>query len=867
MIILHKMKIFSATMYVVYVRPWCTNMLDPTHIPVPRGDPDDSEQLKGNMKVSKVHKETPSPLTMVALVGSAIMLLELLVMVLLEYVLEPALKSKLPEHIWLFIDPLVLAVLISPVLYYWFLRPMREQQDELLHSHEQLRDANNVLERRVSERTLELMTTQDGLMQEIAERKRTEESLLREKAALNHSDALLREAEQVAHLGSWELDLASNVLTWSDEMFRIFELDKAMGPSYKAFIALVHPDERDFVHQAYTTAVNKHQPCNIVHRLLFADDRVKWVNECFITYFDVGGKPLRSTGTVQDITERELILQELRIVAAAFNTQQAILITDAEANIVRVNQAFQEITGYTAEEVIGRNPKVLSSGRHDKTFYKAMWDALLREGKWSGEIWDKRKNGEVYPKWVVINAVYTPDGKLANYVGSFSDITLRKEAEEEAHRLAFFDPLTHLPNRRLMLDRLQKALAASARCGCYGALMFLDLDDFKTINDTKGHDFGDEMLIEVANRLQHCVRGKDTVARLGGDEFVVMLENLCSSAQEAVARVGVVGEKILASLEQPYILDGYEFHASASIGATMFQGAGQAAEDFIRQADVAMYQAKAAGRNALRFFDPSMQHALDERSAIEADLRRALVERQFRLFYQAQVDVAGRLIGAEALMRWMHPQRGLVSPLKFIPLAEETGLILPIGLWVLETACAQLKQWENAPHTRELQLAVNVSARQFRQNDFVEQVRKIVDKSAIRPELLKLELTESLVLDNVMDTISKMHELKATGIRFSMDDFGTGYSSLAYLKQLPLDQLKIDQSFVRDIVTDQNDAVIVQTIIGMARNFHLNVIAEGVETKEQFEQLQRYGCPAFQGYLFSKPLPIEEFTELLAINH
>ncbi len=828
-------------------------MLDlppPPHIPAPRDDPYARKQQVNGVKVSGLRKYMQTPSATVVAVGFAIVLFEFLVMVLLGYVLEPALKGKLPEYAWLAIDPAILAILVSPVLYALFFRPMRAQQTELLQSHEQLRDANNALEQRVSERTRELLVTQEGLM--------------RERAALEHSDALLREAQQVAHLGSWELDLASNVLTWSDEVFRIFELDPLkFGASYEAFIALVHPDDRDFVHHAYTNSLETRQPYNIVHRLLFADGRVKWLNECCTNHFDADGKPLRSAGTVQDVTERELTEQELRVAAIAFNTQEAILITDAEANIVRVNQAFQEITGYLAEEVIGRNPGMLSSGRHDKLFFKAMWDALHSEGKWSGEIWDKRKNGEIYPKWAMITAIHTPDGKLTHYVSSFSDISLRKEAEEEIHRLAFYDPLTRLPNRRLLMDRLQKALVTSARCGCQGALLFLDIDDFKTLNDTKGHDFGDDLLVEVACRLQHCVRGGDTVARLGGDEFVVMLESLCSGEPEAVSRAETVGEKILDYLSQPYVLKNYEHHASASIGITLFQGSEKTAEDLIKHADVAMYQAKSAGRNTLRFFDPAMQSLLEERTAIEADLRRALAGEQFRLYYQAQVDVAGRLIGAEALIRWAHPQRGLVSPLKFIPLAEETGLILPIGLWVLETACAQLKQWENSPLTRDLQLAVNVSARQFRHKDFVEQVRKVASKSAIRPELLKLELTESLVLDNVTDTISKMHELKATGIRFSMDDFGTGYSSLAYLKQLPLDQLKIDQSFVRNIVADPSDAVIVQTIIGMAQNFRLNVIAEGVETKEQFEQLQRYGCPAFQGYLFSKPLPIEEFEERL----
>jgi diguanylate cyclase (GGDEF)-like protein/PAS domain S-box-containing protein len=651
------------------------------------------------------------------------MLIELLIMMLIEGILRTIQNDEpLIRKAFEFIDPILLTIIVSPALYFLIFKPMRAQQDELLRSHGQLRDANSVLEQRVLERTHELLATQEELTQK---------------------------------------------------------------------------------------------------------------------------------------------LQELRIAAVAFNTQEAILITDADANIVRVNQSFQEITGYSAEEVIGRNPRILNSGRHDKLFYEAIWDALRRERKWSGEIWNKRKNGEIYPEWAMITAIYTPDGKLTNYVGSFSDISLRKKTEEEIHLLAFYDPLTRLPNRRLLTDRLQKALIASARHGWRGALLFLDLDNFKILNDTKGHNFGDAMLVEVACRLRNCVRGEDTVARLGGDEFVVLLENLGLDNQEAAARAETAGGRMLVSLAQTYILNSYEHHASVSIGAIIFQGNAAAAEDLLKHADVAMYQAKSAGRNTLRFFDPSMQLALEARSAIEVDLHRALADGQFKLFYQAQVDVAGRLIGAEALIRWIHPQHGLISPLKFIPLAEETGLILPIGLWVLDAACAQLKQWESTPLTRDLQLAVNVSARQFYQKDFVEQVHRVVGKSAIKPELLKLELTESLILDNVADAISKMRELKAIGIRFSMDDFGTGYSSLSYLKQLPLDQLKIDQSFVRDIVTDQNDAVIVQTIIVMAQNFHLNVIAEGVETKEQFEQLQQYGCQVFQGYLFGKPVPIEQFEMLL----
>ena len=689
------------------------------------------------------------------------------------------------------------------------------------------------------------------------------------------------------------------------------------------------------------------------------------------------------------------VAADLRVSAIAFETNEAIVITDCHPKILRVNQAFQDITGYTAEEVIGRNPNILSAERKPKAFYEEMWATIFREGKWSGEALDKRKNGEIYQKWLTITAVAAPDGTLTNYVGSFFDITERKKAEEALHdsreslhrvlnslvegvygvdtdgnctfanqsclrmlgyqsddellgknmhelihyaysdgspypvseckiyrahqtnqtanvfdevfwckdgtaipveywsrpiatdgvvtgsivtfiditarkkaedeinRLAFFDPLTNLPNRRLLLDRLQHALAASARSGRHGAIMFIDLDNFKVINDTKGHDCGDLLLVEIARRLQSCVREGDTVARLGGDEFVVMLEDLGSQAEQAAAQADEVGEKIRAAINQPCLVKEYEFHSTASIGINLFVDRETTAETLLKYADIAMYQAKGAGRNAVRFFDPDMQAVLEARTTIESDLHHALAERQFSLYYQAQIDDAGRILGAEALVRWIHPQRGMVSPAQFIPIAEESSLILDIGHWVLETACRQLALWDNDEQKCNLTVSVNVSARQFKLADFVNKVAAVIETHRINPSRLKLELTESVVLENVADIVTKMHALKALGVGLSMDDFGTGYSSLSYLKQLPLDQLKIDRSFVRDIVTDTNDAVMVRTIIDMAHNFRLNVIAEGVETEAQLDFLKQHGCIAYQGYLFSKPVPVEEFEMLL----
>jgi diguanylate cyclase (GGDEF)-like protein/PAS domain S-box-containing protein len=571
------------------------------------------------------------------------------------------------------------------------------------------------------------------------------------------------------------------------------------------------------------------------------------------------GVPVGVQGIGRDISERKRLETDLRIAATAFESQESLMITDAYSVILRINKAFTTCTGYTAKEVVGQTPRIFKSGRHDADFYGKMWESIHRTGGWQGEIWDRRKNGEVYPKWLTISAVRGDDGGVTHYVGSHIDITERKAAEEQIRQLAFHDPLTRLPNRQLLLDRLQRSLISNARSGRKGALLFIDLDNFKTLNDTLGHAMGDLLLQQAAERLTSCMREGDTVARLGGDEFVVMLENLSSQTIEAAEHAEAVGEKILAALSRPYRLGTHTFRSSGSIGATIFSGDHHETEELLKQADIAMYQAKKADRNTLRFFDHKMQDTINVRAALEGELHKALESGQFQLYYQIQVDSARHPVGAEALIRWNHPTRGLVSPADFIQLAEETGLILPIGKWVLETACAQLNAWAGREETRQLVLAVNISARQFHQDDFVDQVLAAVQRNAINPNLLKLELTESLLLEYTEDTVATMNALKAIGVRLSLDDFGTGYSSLQYLKLLPLNQIKIDQSFVRDIATDTNDAAIVQTIIAMAETLGLEVIAEGVETEAQHDFLDLRGCHAYQGYLFGKPVPIEQF--------
>ncbi|MFZ2301347.1 MAG: EAL domain-containing protein [Gallionella sp.] len=653
------------------------------------------------------------------------------------------------------------------------------------------------------------------------------------------------------------------VITYVNEKFCAisqYSYDETIGQNHRLINSGTHP--REFFRSMYRTiaagGVWHGEICNRAK-----DGSLFWVEGTIVPFLGDNGKPFQYIAIRTDITERKKSDEALRVAAATFETHEAIVITDINANIIRVNQAFQDITGYSSEEVLGKNPRILSSGRQDKAFYAEMWKQLLATGTWTGEMWDRRKDGQVYPKWLTITAVKNEQGQTTEYVAIFSDITERKQAEEEIHNLAFYDALTNLPNRRLLLDRLRLALSVSARSHHYGAVLFLDMDKFKTLNDTLGHNHGDLLLVEVAKRIQSCVREVDTVARLGGDEFVVLIEEVSTNAKEASQKVALIAEKIRAALAAPYRLNDYGHHSSPSIGVCLYYGNAESMDTLLKHADLAMYQAKDSGRNAVRFFDPAMQQAVEIHAAIEADLRHAVPDKQLHLYYQIQVDNDHRPLGAEALVRWMHPVRGMVSPAQFIPIAEESSLILDIGHWVMETACRQLALWSRHEQTRGLILAVNVSAQQFSKHDFVEYVAEIIRVHQIDPARLKLELTESVVLTDVADVVAKMHALKAHGIRLSLDDFGTGYSSLSYLKQLPLDQLKIDQSFVRDIATDPNDAVMVKTIIGMAQNFHLNVIAEGVETEAQLDFLKRNGCMAYQGYLFSKPVPIGEFEALL----
>ncbi len=584
--------------------------------------------------------------------------------------------------------------------------------------------------------------------------------------------------------------------------------------------------------------------------------------EVRVSCLDLKGQRL-ITGLARDISERIQAEEKLSQATVVFdNAQEGVMVTDRNARILAVNPAFCEITGYGEAEVVGETPAKFKSGRHDAAFYQAMWEALTKTGRWQGEVWDRRRDGEVYPKWLSISAVRGASGEIVRYVSLFADITHLKESEARLEHLAHFDVLTDLPNRLLFNSRLEHALDRAKRHEEHMALLFLDLDRFKTVNDSLGHPAGDELLIEVARRIRKRLRDEDTLARLGGDEFVILLEQL-GEAQEAA----VVAQSVLQVLGAPiHLSGGHEVFIGASIGISLYPDDAEDATRLVSSADAALYLAKEQGRNTYCFYTESLTTAANEHLALETQLRRALERGEFVLHYQPLIDAhSGRAIGGEALVRWQPPGEALVPPGRFIPIAEETGLIVPLGEWVLRTACAQARAWMDAG-LPPLVMAVNLSGRQFQSADVVELVRVVLRETGLPARYLELELTESIVMEQAEQAIATLDALKALGVRLSIDDFGTGYSSLAYLKRFPIDKLKIDRSFVHGLADDPNDREIAATIIAMARSLNLDVLAEGVETEQQLAFLRLYGCDQYQGYLFSKPIPADEFEHWLA-NH
>lgn len=857
-------------------------------------------------------------------------------------------------------------------------------------------------------------------------------------AELAESERHLKKAQSYARIGYWELNKDGRIATLSDQIYQIIGRERSDPSDQISLQSIVHQDDYPAVKASLLYCLATGSEHHITYRVCHPDGSLLWVEGRGYPILGADGKPERLSGFIQDITERKTADEMLSLAATAFETHEGILITDCKGTILRVNKAFTRITGYSAAEAEGNNPRLLQSGQQPPDFFQKMWHSLVNTGRWEGEILNKRKNGEIYPEWETITAVYDDTNQVSHYVGVFFDLTeikqqreeieravaeeqtlgrllrlslepvsidefiegslemlhtsdtwlklipgsglflsedsgdkeilrliasremsaesaitctrvpygtclcgraaqgqklifcssldqrhdihlpeetvhghycvplvsvgktlgvlllyppidhvnteqhikflgrivdvliagiVRHRAESEIEYQAFHDALTGLPNRRLFIDRLAHDLAVNRRHHTFGALLFLDLDHFKKVNDALGHSIGDALLEQVGKRMKSVVRAEDTLARMGGDEFVVLLSQLSSSEDQASYEAHLVAEKLSETIAKPCYIDGREHQITPSIGIVLFPFDAESPEEILRFADSAMYRAKDAGRNAIRYFMPDMQHAADHRLKLENDLRHAVERNELRLFLQPQVDNSGKLIGAETLLRWFHSKEGLVSPAEFIPIAEESGLIVSIGEWVLREACRMISSWQDDPHQCSLQyLAVNVSPRQFHQPDFIHKLEAILRETGANPNHLELELTEGMLLVNFDETISRMKLLRELGISFSIDDFGTGYSSLIYLKRLPLNKLKIDQSFIRDLETDSSDAAIVNTIIAMAKHLNLDVIAEGVETHEQFKQLDSMGCEFYQGYHFGHPMPFDDFLPLCLKN-
>ena len=819
-------------------------------------------------------------------------------------------------------------------------------------------------------------------------------ALKQSEAALLQTTEQLKEAQRIARFGSWKLDFEHNQLSWSAQIFEIFELEATQfQPSYEAFLAAIHPDDRATVDAAYRNSLQCRQPYEITHRLLMHDGRVKYVHEHCETRFDAQGQPLLSVGTIQDvtervvakrrvdelltrlqkiasmvpgmvyqyqrwpdgrtafpyaseginhiygvspeavvadaapvlqvihpddrehveaiiqasartlspwhdeyrakfpdgrviwlegeampealddgsvlwhghirdITERKLVEEQLRQSASVFeHANEGIIITDPSVRIIDVNQAFTRITGYSREEVLGKNPRLLSSGHHPPKFYAAMWRELNANDHWSGEVWDRRKNGEMYAEILTISAVRNDKGQIQRYVALFSDITFIKEHQKQLEYLAHYDALTHLPNRVLLVDRLHQAMVQTQRHHSVLGLAYLDLDGFKTINDSHGHEVGDRLLTLMAGRMKEALRDGDTLARLGGDEFVVTLLDLPNHE----ASLPVL-ERLLRSTAEPLYLDDLELRVSASVGVTFFPQyeAAVDADQLLRQADQAMYQAKQLGKNRYHIFDSEQERAVRDRHESIELIRQALANNEFVLHYQPKVNMrTGKVIGVEALIRWQHPERGLLSPAWFLPLIENHRLVVDLGKWVLATALDQFDAWRR--QGLSLPISVNINPLHLQQTDFVEHLRGELGRHpAFSPGDLELEVLESSALEDIAQATKTIKDCREMGVSFSVDDFGTGYSSLSYLKRLPVQVLKIDQSFVRDMLEDPDDLALLDGVLGLASAFRRRVIAEGVETPVHGEMLLQLGCEFGQGYAIARPMPAESVMDWVA---
>ncbi len=680
---------------------------------------------------------------------------------------------------------------------------------------------------------------------------------------LQAGEETLRLATEATQDGIWDWDIHSNVVQYSPGWSSIlgYTHDEVTA-DYAFWDSKIHPDDRAETLAAVQAHLQGRRPAfSIEHRLRTKSGDWKWVLvRGQVVERDVEGKPVRAVGNMSDISYRRQSEEQLRLAATVFdNIREAIMVADTDRRIVTVNQAFSGTTGFSAADVVGQDSRILYSQDRDDGTYDRIWTAVNDNGHWKGEISNLRKNGDVYPAWFGISAVHDMSGKLTHYVGILSDISDIKANEARIEHLAHHDPLTGLPNRILLNDRLERALATAQRQRSMVALLFLDLDHFKVTNDSLGHVIGDKLLQLVAVRLQECVRGTDTVSRQGGDEFLIVIGEL----QDADT-AGRVAGKILERLSEPFNVEGHNINTSFSIGVSLYPGDGQDFASLLRKADTALYHAKQGGRNNYHFFTESMNASVFDRMQLENRLRQALGNNELSLVFQPLVDLrTGQTVGAEALLRWHNSELGNVSPARFIPIAEEAGLITTIGKWVLHEACRHLRLWQQAG-LPSIVMAVNISAVQFRRDNLVETVADVLRETGVPPDCLELELTESALMQESERVLDVVQKLKALGVSLSIDDFGTGYSSLSYLKRFSVDKLKIDQSFVRDLAADSDDAAIVLAVIQLGHSLKLRTIAEGVETQDQLNFLRENGCHEAQGYFLSRPIPAAEFALLLA---
>jgi len=681
---------------------------------------------------------------------------------------------------------------------------------------------------------------------------------------LRYNREMLNIAQKIASVGSWDWDLVNDELNWSDEMYRIFGLDpEGNQTDYELFLRFIHLDDREPITTAINEAVIMGKPFENEFRIIRSDGRERIIEGSAEVIRDDSDKATRMVGTIHDITDFKKAQYDLALSDNVFkHAAEAIIVTDSQNRILRVNSSFTKMTQYTEEESLKRLPQeLLQSFRHDSSFYDKLWKDLNSEGKWSGELWDRRKDGEVFPTHQNISVVKDRHGHVVQHISVISDITEKKKVEESIKYLAHFDQLTGLHNRVLFKDRLEHAVLRARRNSANVALLFIDLDRFKYVNDTLGHDAGDQLLIKVSNILKECVRDQDTVSRLGGDEFTIILEDMPRGSDATI-----VANKIIDSLVKPFTIYNQEVFIGSSIGITVFPDNADTPEEMIKNADIAMYFAKDSGRNQYQFYSQELADRSSNKFFMESRLHRALENNEFEVYYQPQVSIEdSRIIGAEALVRWNDPEHGIISPTAFIPIAEESGLIVPLGLWVLDTACRQAAKW-----CREVDpdfcISVNLSSKQLAGDTIFDSVQSILEGSGLSADNLELEITESAIMDNPEGGIAQLERIRGLGISIAIDDFGTGYSSLSYLKRLPITRVKIDRSFLKDAHVNRDDEMIVNAIIVMSKSLNLRVIAEGVEHEEHLQYLKSHGCNEYQGFYFSKPVPVDQFEILLQLD-